>query len=575
MLLILLRNLAKVDLVTSECFDCGDVFGHGRFQHCLFILTMVSMCAMHCHTLVFGLISGDVDHWCKQPQGEVMMSAASWRNVAIPLDPNGRFSRCTVYVYPGNPNDTRVVGCHQWDYDPERVRSTIVSQWDLVCNRRPLLAVAQAVYIAGSLLFMSFVGLIADRVGRLPVLLLTVAVLQLATMGGCFAAAYHVYVLSRFLNSGCVATVTVLSSTLLFEASTHKHRSLHLCAAMTVGVLMAEGWFAVARLLRELDWIILQSLMLSPTVLTLYAFTAAHESPRWYVAKKDIASAEMVMLSAAKENHFPLTTTACMVEKLKEEVAMGEKRIKITGGDFAGAHELRHRALVMFSSSFAVTFTMFATLFLDAQVSSRVNYWFQWASNGADLAGSALLILAIRRITAPRLLVATLGTLGGIAGLISLTFTFKDYLLTSLLFLLVKPLVYACNMLVFTTVMSVGAAAVRCATICWLFGFGRLGGACAAVLFAMLDMKRGDVLFALAGTSLFGMTLVQLSLPPKHDVLILSSEDPTSKNKSAVDYMKHTLDTPVIYKRDSRRKSRVSIASSRAPGSEINSMDRY
>ncbi|KAK8763798.1 hypothetical protein V5799_033583 [Amblyomma americanum] len=224
MLLTLPQKLAQADLVTSECFDCGDMFGHGRFQHWIFILTAASVCAMHCHTLVFRLSSDDVDHWVKQLRGEGVMSAASWRNVAIPIDPDGRFSRCTVYKHPDDLNDTQVVGCDEWDYDPERQKSTIVSYWDLVCDRQPLLAVAQVVYIAGALLFMSGVGLAADRLGRQPVLLSSVVVLLLATLRGCFES----------------------------PASTHRRRSLRLFVAMSAGMLITVGWFTVARLLRQL-----------------------------------------------------------------------------------------------------------------------------------------------------------------------------------------------------------------------------------------------------------------------------------------------------------------------------------
>ncbi|KAK8773142.1 hypothetical protein V5799_012325 [Amblyomma americanum] len=555
-----LRKLAKTDLVSSECFDCGDVFGHGNFQRWLSVLAMASMCAMHCHTLVFRLISGDVDHWCKQPRGE-WMSAASWRNAAIPIDPDGRFSRCTVYKHPGDPNDTRVVGCDEWDYDPERERTTIVSRWDLVCGRQPLLALAQAVYIAGSIFFMSFVGLLADRFGRLPVLLSAVVALQLATLGGCFAAAYHVYVLSRFLNSGCAATVAVLSSTLLFEASTHGHRSLHLCASMTAGLLIAEGWFAIARLLRQVDWIVLQSLMLSPTVITLYAFNAALESPRWYIANKDMASAEMVMLTAAKENRFPLATTMCMLERLKDEAARIEHRLSSKGGDADGARELLRRSLVLFGSSFAATFMMFALLLLEVKVSAGRKAWFQWVSSGANLAGFSLLYLAARKATSPRVLAAILGVLGCISGLLSYGFVGKYHLLTSVLFPLVKPLVNACNILIFTSVMGIGAAPVRCATVCWSFGVGRCGGVCAALLFALPNVGHGDVLFAIAGAALFVMMLAQLSLPPKRDVLIVTSIVPVVEKKDGVEYMKNTLDMPRP-KKEHHRKSHASAQSS-------------
>ncbi|XP_077520023.1 steroid transmembrane transporter SLC22A24-like [Amblyomma americanum] len=311
MLLLSRRKLSEIDLVTSDCYDCADVFGHGYVQRCLCVLAMFCICVQHCHTIVFRLISEDVDHWCKQPADGVM-SAATWRNVAIPVDASGRLSRCTVYKYPNDENNTETESCEQWDYDPEQESRSIVSRWDLVCHRRPLLSLAQAVYIAGSLVFMSAVGHVADRVGRIPVLLSAVAFLQLTTLGGCFAASYVVYIISRFFNAGCGATVMVLSWVLLYEASTHDHRNRHIYIAMTAGVLMAEVWFAVARQLPQLDWILRQVFMLSPTVLTLYAFTAAHESARWLVAKNDMARAEITMMSAAKANRFQISTTACI-----------------------------------------------------------------------------------------------------------------------------------------------------------------------------------------------------------------------------------------------------------------------
>lgn len=125
------------------------------------------------------------------------------------------------------------MGCGKWDYDTQQSSRTIVSHWDLVCHRRRLRAVAEAFYIAGSVISISAVGHVADRVGRMPVLLSAVAVLQLATLGRCFAASYNTYVVSRFLNSDCVAAVAVLSCAMLFEASTHDNRNRYLCAATT------------------------------------------------------------------------------------------------------------------------------------------------------------------------------------------------------------------------------------------------------------------------------------------------------------------------------------------------------
>ncbi|KAK8757864.1 hypothetical protein V5799_004506 [Amblyomma americanum] len=382
------------------------------------------------------------------------MSAGSWRNASIPLEADVRWSRCNVYKNPGDPNDTRIVSCDKWDYDPEQDRCTITSYWELVSLRQRLRALAETFYFGGSLICMSAVGLVADRVGRMPVLLSAVAVLQIATVGGCCAASYQAYVLSRFLNSGCVATVAVLSCTLLFEESKHENRNRHLCAAITAGMLMVEVWLAVAQLLRQINWIVMQIFILSPTLLTLYAVSAVHESARWCVSVNHIDRAEVLMIAAATENHFPVCSTACMLERLTTEVLRTERRITIPSGNAAEAKAVQRRALVMLGLSFSTTFTQYSMLAVQALVASETTAWFQWTSSEANHASFILLYVLFTKISPPRLLAATVPAVGGIACVVSLSFAFGYAYLTTLSFLLANPLTYVVKVLIFTNVLE-------------------------------------------------------------------------------------------------------------------------
>lgn len=63
MLLLTRRKLGRENLVTSDCYNSGDISCQGYFQGCFFILAMFCMCALQLYTLVVPLISGDVDHW--------------------------------------------------------------------------------------------------------------------------------------------------------------------------------------------------------------------------------------------------------------------------------------------------------------------------------------------------------------------------------------------------------------------------------------------------------------------------------------------------------------------------------
>ncbi|KAL1437528.1 hypothetical protein MTO96_048909 [Rhipicephalus appendiculatus] len=84
------QKLAGADLRTSESFDCAEAFGHGPYQKRMLLLILLGMFSVNCQTLVVSLITGDVDHWCKQPDG-FNISVADWKNIAIPMESDGTF----------------------------------------------------------------------------------------------------------------------------------------------------------------------------------------------------------------------------------------------------------------------------------------------------------------------------------------------------------------------------------------------------------------------------------------------------------------------------------------------------
>ncbi|KAH9374001.1 hypothetical protein HPB48_016247 [Haemaphysalis longicornis] len=132
------------------------------------------------------------------------------------------------------------VACSSWDYDHELVDNTLVSRGNPVCSRRPLEAIADAVYRAGALAAMGVMSYFSERAGRKPVILAGVARLMLSTLGITFPGTYIMYIATRFLKSGCVTTVVVVSVTLLFEVSTDSRRVLNVVAAFSFGAVAAH-----------------------------------------------------------------------------------------------------------------------------------------------------------------------------------------------------------------------------------------------------------------------------------------------------------------------------------------------
>ena len=111
--------------------------------------------------------------------------------------------------------------CTKWEYDRSLFGATISTEWDLVCSNEVtrltskgqlsqpllyyknvpflqyLLSVGQTVYFLGMTLGVFLVGLLTDRFGRRPALLLVVATASLFGVATAFTANFETFLATR------------------------------------------------------------------------------------------------------------------------------------------------------------------------------------------------------------------------------------------------------------------------------------------------------------------------------------------------------------------------------------------
>ncbi|KAK8767572.1 hypothetical protein V5799_005648 [Amblyomma americanum] len=155
-------------------------YGVGAFQLlALFSLTIAGG-AFLLHNESFRLTAVAMDHWCRRPPNFTNVSVAKWKHIAIPMDENGQHSHCTVRDPPDGGSMARVVPCTSWEYDHGTYGHNIVSEWNLVCERRWLIDLAKMIYSASAMISLPLLGALADRVGRKPVIFIAVPVVLAA-----------------------------------------------------------------------------------------------------------------------------------------------------------------------------------------------------------------------------------------------------------------------------------------------------------------------------------------------------------------------------------------------------------
>uniref|UniRef100_A0A8C5R672 Major facilitator superfamily (MFS) profile domain-containing protein n=1 Tax=Leptobrachium leishanense TaxID=445787 RepID=A0A8C5R672_9ANUR len=188
----------------------------------------------------------------------------------LPPDP------CTRFV-SYSTNDTE--SCSEdygWEYDSSEYTSTIISEWNLVCQWKSLKEVAQSIYMAGVLVGAMVYGPFADRFGRRAAVLW--CLLQVAAMGtgASLSPNFTLYCVFRFLT-GMGLCGFIINDLCLSESTLFRPSSITLIC-VTLGQMFLAGIGYAIR-----DWRWLQRALSLPYFLFFILAWWVPESFRWLI----------------------------------------------------------------------------------------------------------------------------------------------------------------------------------------------------------------------------------------------------------------------------------------------------
>ncbi|KAH9380405.1 hypothetical protein HPB48_017600 [Haemaphysalis longicornis] len=527
-------------LIISESFDCYDAFGHGVFQFQMIVLVISAILALNCHSLVMPVIARDIDHWCKQPR-DSNVSSADWRNHFIPIEADGRPSRCDVYKHLNDSSEADVIPCREWEYGSGS-ETTVVSTWNLVCHRRVLLVATLAVQNTGSIVFAAIAGPLTDYIGRVPVTYASLGLLLASTIGSGFVTSYVIHTVFRFFCGGSVLVLSLAILTILFEMTTHDRRPLDVVFAGTISFVLSDVWVIITMPL-ELHWVVKHAIFLAPALIPVAAFFVVNESPRWLVAIGNLDEAEHVMLEGAKLNRFPLANTACLMVKLRELVNNTDH--ESIGHNEEGVFRecsLQRRLLIMIAAHFSLTFSLYTVIFSVPQDKAAVR--------NVSFVMLLLVYCLIHVLTTRMPLVQVIRfcflMLGGFQCLISAGLGSQPTVVVEGLAALSRAFATVGIFVSIVYVLELFPTAVRGTAISWTLAGGRVGAVCASMVFVLRKDGRGDVAFFLSGCALFWSLLALRYLPRATGVECAKNKarQHTNQRQILIDDMKRTFGPP-------------------------------
>ncbi|KAM9363153.1 solute carrier family 22 member 7-like [Symphorus nematophorus] len=319
----------KFDNILSE------INGFGKFQIKLVLIQVLARITMPCHFLLNNFMAAVPSHHCNiaaLDDGGLFGNLTLEQKLAvgIPAEQDGTPNSCQMFSKPQYQNlsgsnrseDAFTVPCQKgWVYDNSTFKSTLATEWDLVCNRKGMNKATATIFFIGVMIGAPLFGFLSDRFGRRPLLLVSYLSSIMFAVLSAFSTSYIMFVIMRFFTGMSLAGISIISIVLNVEWCSIEHRTF-------AGIIISLDWTLGNWLLVGIaycinEWRMLILAVTSPLILSVIAWRWLPESARWLLANGKADAAHHYIMKCAEMNNrsksIATVTPRALVESAQDE----------------------------------------------------------------------------------------------------------------------------------------------------------------------------------------------------------------------------------------------------------------
>ncbi|KAH1166743.1 hypothetical protein KIL84_015915 [Mauremys mutica] len=290
----------------------------GPFQRLIFFLLSASIVPNGFNGMSAVFLAGAPEHRCRLPPGANL--SREWLNASIPRELQGGRegpSRCRRYrleslanfsalgLQPGRDVDLSQLEQEKcldgWEYSRELYLSTIVTEWNLVCEDDWKTPLTTSLFFVGVLIGSFISGQLSDRFGRKNILFATMAVQTGFSFVQIFSTSWEMFtVLFLIVGMGQISNYVVafiLGTEILGKTVRIIFCTLGVCIFYAIGYMLLPLFAYFIR-----DWRMLLLALTLPGLLCIPLWWVVPESPRWLISQGRVQEAEIIIRKAAKTN---------------------------------------------------------------------------------------------------------------------------------------------------------------------------------------------------------------------------------------------------------------------------------
>uniref|UniRef100_A0A336K0U7 CSON011316 protein n=1 Tax=Culicoides sonorensis TaxID=179676 RepID=A0A336K0U7_CULSO len=322
-----------------------DVGSFGLYQKaviCLVLLPALIPCAFHAYSQLF--IAANPNHWCHIPELETWANDPVFtdfiKDISIPLelrDGKLRHKQCQMYtrnytqiremllqrtplnyVKSSIEQTNLTTQCSNgWNYDKSVFSSTVITEWNLVCDKDYYATLALVLFGVGGLIGNYIFGYMQDSWGRRPSFYTYLVIEVTACALSAIAQNFIIWLALRMIVGLTVPAILASPYVLAIELVGPDKRSF--CTlisniAYSIGLVLLSGVVYCVR-----SWRLLSLAVSIPLLFLLTCFHVLPESPRWLVAIGDYRRAAKIMKKIARVNKKTLPSNYEDILRLKME----------------------------------------------------------------------------------------------------------------------------------------------------------------------------------------------------------------------------------------------------------------
>ncbi|KAL4223163.1 hypothetical protein ACF0H5_016635 [Mactra antiquata] len=331
----------------------------GRYQIFVFLLLCLNYFPLVFNHVIMAFFGSRPKYECHSKaymNGSYSVTGTSYTGAAQNLSFTSHIESCSANYMIGDSENETVTCPDSTDgvviFDIGQDEATIVTEWNLVCSQAYLSSLATTIYFCGVMVGGVVFGHLADKLGRKPIMLITLYMPIIVGVATSFVPWYSGFVALRFIQGILMQGLQTSTYTLAMELFLPKHRSY-------AGAILECFWGLSVMTIPLLayfirNWRLLQLVISVPSVLAAFYICVMPESLRWLILKNKVDEAEnqLYKMSSWNKVTFPQQTW----ENLKQQLGtMDSNNKQFSFLDLLKTSRLRKRSIVLFYLWFAIS----------------------------------------------------------------------------------------------------------------------------------------------------------------------------------------------------------------------------